>query len=254
MNIKKGDKFATNSGVVIVREYISSREVRIYFEGYINHTFIVQKGNLLGGWVKNPYKPSVYGVGYLGEGVYKRSIKSRDLRVYRIWSGMLGRCYNQKISNFNRYGGRGVTVCPSWHNFQKFAGWYYSQRYSEDNSFQIDKDLTVIGGKVYSPTNCSFIPMELNALLTANNVNRGDTPVGVCLEKSSGKYLSQCNNHYGKEIKLGRFTSPQEAFIAYKGFKEGLLKELANKYFSGGSITQQIKDNLLNLEIIPYPE
>lgn len=35
-------------------------------------------------------------------------------RAYRIRSGMLQRCYNPKHIHFDRYGGRGITVCARW--------------------------------------------------------------------------------------------------------------------------------------------
>lgn len=45
--------------------------------------------------------------------------KSRQ-RVHNIWCGMLGRCSNPAIRNYNRYGGRGITVCERWLVFTNF--------------------------------------------------------------------------------------------------------------------------------------
>lgn len=40
---------------------------------------------------------------------------------FGIWAGMLQRCYNQNAYGYNRYGGRGITVCESWKSsFQCF--------------------------------------------------------------------------------------------------------------------------------------
>jgi hypothetical protein len=48
----------------------------------------------------------------------------RDGRVspeYRVWRDMLQRCYNPRIKNFNRYGGRGISVCQEWRDsFEAF--------------------------------------------------------------------------------------------------------------------------------------
>jgi hypothetical protein len=41
-------------------------------------------------------------------------------REYRIWSGMLRRCTNQKAANYENYGGRGISVCERWRNFENF--------------------------------------------------------------------------------------------------------------------------------------
>ena len=35
---------------------------------------------------------------------------------YRIWYGMVRRCYDPRDPNFARYGGRGIRVCDRWRN------------------------------------------------------------------------------------------------------------------------------------------
>jgi hypothetical protein len=39
---------------------------------------------------------------------------------YKIWQGMHNRCRNPKAINYERYGGRGITVAPQWSNFVNF--------------------------------------------------------------------------------------------------------------------------------------
>lgn len=38
----------------------------------------------------------------------------------RIWMNMRSRCNCQSNKSFNRYGGRGITICKSWDDFGKF--------------------------------------------------------------------------------------------------------------------------------------
>ena len=40
--------------------------------------------------------------------------------TYRAWADMITRCMNRKRPNFDRYGGRGITVCNRWLNFNAF--------------------------------------------------------------------------------------------------------------------------------------
>lgn len=40
---------------------------------------------------------------------------------YRVWQGMLDRCYNSKNLNWDRYGGRGIQVEKAWWDFEQFV-------------------------------------------------------------------------------------------------------------------------------------
>lgn len=46
---------------------------------------------------------------------------------YKTWQQMKERCFNQSGKDYNRYGGRGITVCQDWANsFERFfehVGW-----------------------------------------------------------------------------------------------------------------------------------
>jgi hypothetical protein len=40
--------------------------------------------------------------------------------TYNTWGHMLSRFRNEKHLQYNDYGGRGITVCESWHKFESF--------------------------------------------------------------------------------------------------------------------------------------
>lgn len=40
--------------------------------------------------------------------------------TYITWQSMLLRCYNPSTNGFENYGGRGIKVCPEWHEFSRF--------------------------------------------------------------------------------------------------------------------------------------
>lgn len=45
----------------------------------------------------------------------------KPTREYRIWRGLIARCYNPNVGAYARYGGRGIEVCDRWrHDFQAF--------------------------------------------------------------------------------------------------------------------------------------
>ncbi len=41
-------------------------------------------------------------------------------RTYRIWAGMLTRCTNPNVTHYEYYGGRGISVHPSWKSYEIF--------------------------------------------------------------------------------------------------------------------------------------
>ena len=41
-------------------------------------------------------------------------------REYRIWKAMRTRCNNPNMSRYHRYGGRGISICPEWDDFNTF--------------------------------------------------------------------------------------------------------------------------------------
>jgi len=44
-----------------------------------------------------------------------------NTKLWRTWKGMLERTTIVTSTHFNRYGGRGITVCDEWKDFQRFA-------------------------------------------------------------------------------------------------------------------------------------
>lgn len=41
-------------------------------------------------------------------------------KAYSSWAGALSRCNNPKNAKYYKYGGRGISVCESWHDFRNF--------------------------------------------------------------------------------------------------------------------------------------
>lgn len=55
-------------------------------------------------------------------GCYKHGHKQgRGTRTYSSWHAMLSRCNNPKAHAYERYGGRGITVCDRWQGKDGFA-------------------------------------------------------------------------------------------------------------------------------------
>lgn len=154
-------------------------------------------------------------------------VERKQLKVYRVWSSMISRCYSLTNQSYDRYGGRGVYVCDEWHEFQSFAAWYYEQ-YQEDD-WHIDKDILSPKDDVrYSPETCVFIPAVLNTLLATMQDQMRDLPMGVNRSKTPNTYSCQYMVDGKKNHK--QFTNIYEAAVHYKENKEAEIKRLTDRF------------------------
>lgn len=227
--ISVGDTFNTNEGGACkVIEYINSRKVVIEHLDRYAHRATVQAYNLRRGQVKNPFNPSVYGVGFIGCGSHSPSVSCVDQPAYVSWHGIMQRCYRPTEHDRSpTYAGR--TVHPDWHNFQVFAEWFYAQPNSQTKGFDLDKDLIVFGSKIYSEETCSFVPHHINSLLIDCGASRGNWPQGVTLDKRCGTFISQIKIK-GVHTNLGRYSCPQAAHRRYVEVKAEYVRAMAEEY------------------------
>lgn len=221
----EGNIFPSNNcGDFKVLKYNSTTNVEIEFVN-TKTKMTVSASNIKKGSIKDPNYPSIYGVGYIGQGEYTSRVKGIQPASYKRWKEMLNRCYNINASEYNSYGGRGVIVAPIWHNYQNYAAWWEAN--CPNDSFTVDKDVLLKGNKLYSPETCCFVPSDINSVLALRRSERGNYPVGVRLK--DGKLIAQIN-YMGKKIHLGTFATPEAAFEAYKRAKEKCIQEYAEMH------------------------
>ena len=97
------------------------------------------------------------------------------------------------------------------------------------SKYQRQLRITYWDNKIYSRETCIFVPQRINSLFVKNDKNRGENPIGV-YPRQSGNYRAYCNDGYGKQIPLGTYKTEEEAFQAYKEYKEKLIKEVIDSY------------------------
>lgn len=246
--IATGDVFETKEGSRCqVIEYKNSQSITVMFLDGNKHTLVVRAHNLRTGSVKNPYHPSVFGVGYIGVGKHKVSEGRRDTDLYGRWKAILQRCYSDKWqSKYPTY--RGCTVSKEWLNFQTFADWATSQIGFGEHGWQIDKDFLVVGNKHYGPETCSIIPQRINKLMVGTD-GRNGLPRGVSWHSRYNSYGVVCRDGSDRDVFLGRFKDISEAFLVYKNFKEKVIRDAANEFRE--ILDPRVYSSLLSYEVSP---
>lgn len=144
---------------------------------------------------------------------------------YATWHSMMRRCYSTNYKKrFLTY--VGCTVCEAWLTFSSFKAWMQTQDW---RGKQLDKDLLVIGNKVYNPDTCIFVPQALNKLLSDHAAGRGPYPQGV--RKYRGRFQARISED-GYSKPLGWFDTPAEASAAYNEAKVARILNVAEAYIA----------------------
>ena len=88
-------------------------------------------------------------------------------RIYKIYHGMLNRCYLNTMPDYESYGGRGITVCDEWRGekgFERFNEWAQANGYTD----YLTLDRIDVNGN-YEPSNCRW------ASTREQNLNKRNT-------------------------------------------------------------------------------
>ena len=218
-----------SSGDFKVLKYNDSANVEIQFVDTGFET-VARLGDIRNGEVKDPYSPSVFGVGIIGAR-YPVSEGGRDTKDYALWKGMLKRCYSDTFKKkYPTY--EGCEVSDNFKYYEYFYEWCHKQIGFSVDGFELDKDLLIKGNKVYSETTCVFIPQEINTLLTKSTSSRGEHLIGVSWSNTNKAFEARVSKNKGKSEYLGSFETELEAYNAYKTAKESFIKEQANEWKS----------------------
>ncbi len=175
----------------------------------------------------------VFGIGF-NDNKYPTKIDGKGRAEYNAWSSMLQRCTEKFWATHQSY--VDTTCSDNFKSYSYFYEWYHNQQNStktdeNNNKWHLDKDLlSPQGNKIYSEDTCVFLPHSINSLLIKRISKRGDCPLGVDWKDGRNKYRAACNIEKGISQHLGYFDSKEDAFQAYKRFKERLVKYVANKY------------------------
>lgn len=150
-------------------------------------------------------------------------VNRTDHVLYGTWSDMKRRCYDNRLSSYPNYGGRGITVCDMWlddfANFAKDVG----QRPEGTSLDRIDNN------KGYAPSNVRWATRREQNGNTRAVINSCGAP-GVS-RSASGRFRARYKQG-GKEVALGVFDTIKEASACVDKYKLDGIKMSSNHAFS----------------------
>jgi hypothetical protein len=137
---------------------------------------------------------------------------------------MLKRCYSEK-ELVKRPSYSDCYVCEEWLTFSNFKKWMEAQDF---HGKQLDKDILLLGNKIYSPETCCFVTQRVNSFVISRRAKISDLPIGVCLHKRIKKYSATCNNFLASKIDhIGYYDNPEDAHCAWRKRKDLYAKMLS---------------------------
>lgn len=242
--IEVGHVFVTNQGYECeVIEYNGAFDVLVMFNDEYGCLLKCESAQLNRGSLKNPYHPTVEGVGFMGVGSYKSRVGGVFNKSYTTWVNMIRRCYSGDKKHIHY---QDVTVYVEWHNYQNFAKWF------DENSVidhEIDKDLLFEGNRQYHPSKCTFVPHWLNSLFfVRTRGSSSDLPQGVSFRKSSGRYLVQLSTSYSDRY-IGSFNTLDQAHFAYLVAKHAHVKKMISENFVPDQVKEQVQKRCNDIKV-----
>jgi hypothetical protein len=101
--------------------------------------------------------------------------------TYISWVGMIQRCFYAKHRHFSRYGGRGITVCERWRQFENFLA-DMGERPTGKSLDRIDTD------RGYEPGNCRWATKNEQMRNTRRALMFDGKPLAQWAEESGVPY------------------------------------------------------------------
>lgn len=182
--VDKNDIIGNRYGMITVVEYAGIINNKSYYKCMCDcgKEHLASRQHLRFGDVKS------CGCNRYGHG--RRTHGMTNSKIFKVWQGIKKRCTNKNDPCYQKYGAKGIEICPEWeHDFMAFYNWAMENGYKE--GLTIDrKDYR---GN-YCPENCRWVDLYEQANNKSNNIRI--TIDGV--EKTLPQWCREYNVPYKK--------------------------------------------------------
>ena len=123
--------------------------------------------------------------------------------VYNSWLAMIARCNNPNNKNYKYYGGRGITICDRWVNFENF----FEDMGDRPDALTLERKNNNLG---YSKENCKWATKTEQARNRRIFKNNKTGCRGIYWHKRDKKYQVDIKSN-NKRIHIGSYDSLKQA-------------------------------------------
>lgn len=189
--------------------YINQNNITVEFQDSYKYKVNTKYDTFKSGSIKNNFHKSIYNVACLGNAETQVNKVVKD--SYKKWRAMIDRCYSGRYEAY-----KDCYVCEEWLTYENFDNWYNNNVYKLDSNsrLELDKDILMLGNKLYSPIHCILVPQKINMLFSS-------------MTKTKGYYKREIGfvSMYNK-----KFDTQYDAYNHYKENKENDIIKMAKSY------------------------
>lgn len=143
---------------------------------------------------------------------FKAATARKKEPLYRVWSTMKTRCYNPNAKCFKSYGGRGISICSEWLDYNVFKAWAIETGYSKGLTIERKEN-----DEGYRPDNCCWATRTQQSRHKRTNVINEETAelIRCCVKENIPskdiQALFGVDKYVVSKIKTGKAWKPQSS-------------------------------------------
>lgn len=139
-------------------------------------------------------------------------------KIYYIWQKIISRCTNPDDKNYHNYGGRGITICEEWLDFQNFYDYVSTLEHFGEKGYSLDR---IDNNGNYEPSNVRWADSKTQQRNKANNrlvEYQGETMTLIEASEKSGIGYGTLQ----RRIRLG--WAAEDLFKPVKGGRKNCIE------------------------------